>query len=190
MYIQMGASIRFFCVVGSSSREHDAHIDMSYEYLSALRRAQEPVRAITIGAQQWNSRPDAERWEELAPMFQEPLGVPTVNIVCAPPDMSLGSSMSRAALAGKTTPEDGHGARTAYVPATAFASLWTMTMYNIAIVQLPEQGSISERERAALEEYACVVTPRNVGPLHAAGVLHAHLVSPPEFPAYLQRLPV
>lgn len=145
----MGASIRFFAVVGPYRDDDPAWWpNVSHAYLRGLLDARLAVRAITIsggGAYlDLAGDPEWEPWMDLAPMFSTPMDGLRVNIVCAPSNMALGR---------RVVSRDGGG----YTPATALRALWTANVYNVAITCGVRREDDAELE--ALRRYDMLVPP-------------------------------
>ena len=148
----MGASIRFFAVVGpyrDDESDDNWWPNVSHAYLRGFLNAGVAVRAITIsgGGSYLDLAGDPEwgPWLDLAPMFSAGMSAVRVNIVCAPANMQVGRRMLPAHAGG------------GFVHATALSELWTANLYNVAITCGLRREHASELE--ALGRYDLVVPP-------------------------------
>lgn len=149
--------VRFYCLALPSDGPQ-----LGFDYLEALDHTDFGVRACPIGPAYLM----AGDWPRLLHLFTgPPLGgrdtegnlVEFVNVVCAPPGLSLGFAMTARQVAG---PRDAAAAPddVVYQPKTALAGLYTIGVKNIAIT-MPRPALPDEAECAALALYDFVLCP-------------------------------
>lgn len=156
--------IRYFCRVAPGEAG-----DVSYLYLSELRRLSIPTRALPIGGAA--ALGFDRRWFDIGDSFTVAMAIPFINIVCAPLGMLLGTRTPLTAMGTSTDlPHElgqvlGPSARRTqaaptlvYEPQTAFVGLHTAGARNIAIVD-GALDSPGETEIAALKRYDLVIVP-------------------------------
>ena len=149
--------VRFYCLALPSDGPQ-----LGFDYLEAIERTNLGVRACPIGPAFLMAGP----WPRLSHLFMgEPLGLRDrfVNVVCAPPGLSLGFAMTARDVApppdlpGVMKPVEREEA-IVYQPKTALSGLYTVGVKNVAIT-MPKPAPPDDPERQALLQYDFVLCP-------------------------------
>lgn len=176
------AKVRYHCLAAPAPPGNH----LGFDVLLALHQAGIAVRALSIGPAFLMHPP----WNALYKLFEAELDENYVNIVCAPPNLSLGAPMRAHEVAA---PQDVRFARATdsnpvYRPQTALAGLHTVGVPNIAIT-LPRPKPPSPAEITILNHYNVVLCPslHMTVELVEAGVHNAEHAAPDAIPAIVSK---
>lgn len=177
------ARVRYHCLAAPAP----PGLHLGFDCLLALHQAGIAVRALSIGPAFLAYPP----WNALYKLFEAELDDEFyVNIVCAPPNLSLGAPMRAHEVAA---PQDARLARATdsnpvYRPQTALAGLHTVGVPNIAIT-MPRPKPPSATEIVILNHYDVVLCPSAsmTVELLEAGVENADHAVPEAIPAIVSK---
>jgi hypothetical protein len=162
-------SVRYHCFTAATVEPI-----LGLDYLLALAECSR-LQACPIGPAFLSLAP----WSAVSQHFIAPAADRYINIVCAPPDLAMGSPVDRRAVAPQHIPGGQIvDSETIYTPSTALSGLFTVGVPNIAItLGLVEP---SEPEKNALGRYDLVITPTDTDAEILAGWGVKVAVVPPE----------
>lgn len=144
---------------------------LAFQYLQILMETGLGVRIMPIGVALFDRAP----WDEVPEVFTNALDTEYINVVCAPPGLTLGANISAAQFGNDKASED-----PAYKPTTAIAGLYTIGVPNIAI--LDGKGDFEPEELEALKKYSKVMcsTLEGIQNLFEQGGVFASVIDEPK----------
>jgi len=125
---------------------------LAFPYLEAVDKTGLGVRVMPIGVVPFGMHP----WDKVPHVFMTALKMRFINVVCIPPGVALGATISTAQF-GNSQGGDG----VAYEPAMAIPGLYTVGVPNVAILE--GTNIMVDKEIESLKVYDAVICPTGEG---------------------------